>query len=257
MQYAIHYVDAAPFVVGPAEWTSAVKEWVGYFTDPAYVRVDGKPLFMVIDMDAMHRSFGSSPAAVARAFDELRAAAQAQGLPGVYVVGGFLVWNGSSGQDERFPDLSWVPSEGYDAISMYSYPFAPPAVDGVLPFSALSDAFHWIWNQVALKSPVPTIPVAMDGWDPRPIMEAEAVTNYLMWYRRSPPEVASLVGDAIAWAESHPRLRPEPPPTPPLVLIAAWNELSEGSFLVPTIGDGQAYGDAVAAMLTKTPGTAR
>lgn len=252
LQYAILYVNAPPFVVGPAEWSSAVKEWTGYFTDPAYVRVNGKPLFMVIDMDGMYRSFGSATA-VAGAFDELRRATRAQGLPGAYIVGGFGVWNGSAGQDERFPDLSWVPTHGYDAVSMYNYPFAPPAVNGVLPFSALSDAGHWIWNQAALKSPLPFIPVAMDGWDPRPWQEAEATTGYLMWYRRGPQEVASLVGDAITWAESNPTLRPESSPTPPLVLIEAWNELGEGSFLVPTVGDGQTYGDALAAMLATTP----
>jgi hypothetical protein len=256
MQYAILYVNHPPFMIGPATWTTAVKEWVGYFTDPAYLRVDGKPLFMVYDMDGMHRSFGSSLPAVATAFDELRAAAQAQGLPGVYIVGGFGVWNGSYGQDERFPDVSWVPSAGYDAVSMYSYPFAPPAVKGALPFSALSDTAHWIWNQAASKIPVPFIPTVMDGWDPRPWQEAEATTGYLMWYRRSPQEVASLVGDAIAWAESNPRRRPESAPAPPLVLIEAWNELGEGSFLVPTIGDGQTYGDALAGMLT-SPSDAR
>jgi hypothetical protein len=74
-----------------------------------------------------------------------------------------------------------------------------------------------------------------------------------MWYRRGPQEVASLVGDAITWAESNPTLRPESSLTPPLVLIEAWNELGEGSFLVPTVGDGQTYGDALAAMLATTP----
>jgi len=44
-------------------------------------------------------------------------------------------------------------------------------------------------------------------------------------------------------------LRPESAPAPPLVLIEAWNELGEGSFVVPTAADGTTYGDAIAAML--------
>jgi hypothetical protein len=249
MQYAILYVNAPPFIVGPAEWDAAAREWTSYFVDPAYLRVNGQPVFFVIDMGAMRQVFGSS-SAVANAIGALRGAARAQGLPGVFVVGGFGVWNGSSGQDERFPDLSWVAGDGYDAVSLYNYPFAPPAVEGPMPFTALSDAGRWIWDRAAQKSPLPFIPVAMDGWDPRPWNETEAVTGRLMWYHRSPQEVADFIRDAISWAESRPAVRPEPYPTPPLVLIAAWNELGEGSYLVPTLGDGETYGVALAEVLT-------
>jgi len=53
----------------------------------------------------------------------------------------------------------------------------------------------------------------------------------------------------ITSAASNPPLRPEPAPIPPLVLIEAWNELGANGFLVPTVGDGTSYGDALAAML--------
>ena len=35
-----------------------------------------------------------------------------------------------------------------------------------------------------------------------------------------------------------------------LVLLEAWNELGEGSYLVPTVGDGTSYTDSLAATLT-------
>jgi len=35
-----------------------------------------------------------------------------------------------------------------------------------------------------------------------------------------------------------------------LVLIEAWNEFGEGSYVIPTVGDGTSYGDALAATLT-------
>jgi hypothetical protein len=250
MQYAITYVDGPPFVVAPADWSAAVDEWVSYFTDPAYVLVNGKPLFLVLDMGNLRQAFGSS-VAVADAFGELRAAAQAHGLPGVCIVGGFP-WgpDGSVGQDAVFPDLSIAQTEGYDAVNSWSYPFAPPAINGMLSFSTLSDAGKWIWDEVALKSPLPSIPIVMDGWDPRPWDEREPLTQDLMWYSRSPGEVAAIVGDAIAWAESNPKLRLEPLPAPPIVLMVAWNELGEGSYMVPTVGDGSSYGDALATMLT-------
>jgi len=248
VQFAILYVDEQPFVVPPADWSSTVNEWMGYMTDPAYLLVNGKPLLVVIDMDAMQQAFGSS-AAVAGAFNELRAAAQARGLPGVYIAGGFFAGYDPSSQNGSFPDLSAAVADGYDAVTMYNYWVS--GVNGTQPFSILSDAGQLIWAQGALKSPLPFIPVAMDGWDARPWNEGH------VWFTRSPQDVSRFVSAAVNWAGSNPQLQPEPSPAPPLVLIEAWNEVAEGSYLVPTIGDGTSYGDALAAMLATPAARAR
>jgi hypothetical protein len=209
-------------------------------TDPDYVRVDGKPLLVLYDMVAMREAFGSS-ASVAAAFDQLRAAAVAQGLPGVYIAAGILPGYDPTRRDGFFPDLSMTLAEGYDAITMYNYSMS--GVSGAQPFSILSDGGQWVLAQAARRSPLPFIPVAIAGADGRPWNQAR------VWFSRTPRDVAGGVGDAITWAHSNPRLRPERAPAPPLVLIEAWNELGEGSYLVPTVGDGTSYGDALAAML--------
>jgi hypothetical protein len=196
----------------------------------------------------MQQAFGSS-AAVVGAFKELRAAAQARGLPGVYIAGGFFAGYDASSQNGSFPNLSAAVADGYDAVTMYNYSVS--GVNGTQPFSILSDAGQWIWAQGALKSPLPFIPVAMDGWDARPWNEGD------VWFSRSPQDVSRFISDAINWAEENPQLRPEPSPAPPLVLIEAWNEVREGSYLVPTVGDGTAYGDALAAMLATAAAQAR
>jgi hypothetical protein len=123
------------------------------------------------------------------------------------------------------------------------YGYAVAGRTGLQPFSVLSSVGQWVWAQVAQESPLPFIPVVRDGWDERPIK-----TDGL-WYSRSPEDVAGFVKTAITWADTHPKLRPEAPPAPPMVLIEAWNELSEGSFIVPTVGAGTSFGDALAAML--------
>jgi hypothetical protein len=248
MQFAILYVTGPPFDVAPADWSTAVNEWVSYMTDPDYVQVNREPVFFVINVGSMRQVWGSS-AAVITALGQLRAAAQGQGLPGVYVVGGFGAPDGSMGQHSLGDGFSIAQSDGYDAIAFYGYPFAPPPVNGVLPFSTLSDAGHWMWNEATLSSPLPYIPTAMSGWDPRPWNEVEPISGDLMWYSRTPQDVATFVQDAIAWTAANPQLRPEAAPTPPLVLIEAWNEFGEGSHIIPTAGDGTTYGDALAAML--------
>jgi hypothetical protein len=250
MQYAILYVDGDPFDVKASEWPTAVKEWVHYMMDPAYARVNGMPVFFIIDVGEMYQIFGSD-AAVADALGELRLAAQAQGLPGVYVVGGFGEPDGTLGQNTLAAGFSIAGTDGYDAVALYNYPFAPTAVKGELPFSKLSAAAQWTWNEAKRDSSIPFIATSMAGWDPRPWHEAEPDTGDLMWYARSPLEVAALVRDAIDWANSNPQLRPEPAPIPPLVLIEAWNEIGEGSYMVPSLKDGSSYGDAIGAMLLR------
>jgi hypothetical protein len=248
MQFAMMYVSGGPFYVDASNWTSAVNEWVGYMTDRDYFRVNGKPLFIVDNVGATRAAFGS-PSAVQAALQQLRNAAVGQGLPGVYIVGGFGVPDGTIGQSSLSAGFSIAGQDGFDAIAFLGYPFAQPPINGMRPLSDLSAAGHWTWDQAALISPLPFIPTAMDGWDPRP-WDERASTGELMWYSRSPQEVAAFVSDAIDWANTNPQLRPEPSPAPPIVLITSWNEMGEGNHILPTVGDGTSYGDAIATMLT-------
>jgi len=250
MQFAILYVDSPPFDVSPANWNTAVTEWMGYMTDPAYARINGLPAFFIINVGEMEQIFGSS-GAVSAALAQLRSAAKAQGLPGVYIVGGFGAPDGTIGQDTLGSGFATAQADGYDAVAFYNYPFAPPAINGMLPFSTLVQAGEWTWSEAVKHNGLPFIPTAMAGWDPRPWNETESATGDLMYYSRTPQEFAAFVSDAVAWANANPALRPEAAPTPPLVLIEAWNEFGEGSHMLPTVGDGTSYGDALAAMLTE------
>jgi hypothetical protein len=242
MQYAILYVDSAPFIVQPGDWPSAVNEWVSYMTDPAYTLVNGKPLLVIYDVNAMRNAFGSSAAAAA-ALNQLRAAAQAAGLPGVYIAGGISAGYDHIAQSGVFPDTSADVADGYDALTLYGYSWFGTTT-GEQPFSVLTESGNWIWSQAVTQSALPFIPVAMDGWDPRPWAEGN------VWFDRNPQDVSAFVSGAIAWTSSNPQLRPEPNPTPPIVLVEAWNELGEGSYLIPTVDDSTSYGDSLASMLT-------
>ncbi|HKS71883.1 MAG TPA: glycoside hydrolase family 99-like domain-containing protein [Terriglobales bacterium] len=240
MQYALMYVNHGPFVMSPDDWSTTINEWVGYMGGSGYARINGKPLLVIYDVEMMRKTFGSS-AAVAKALKQLRAAATARGLPGVYIAGGFHPGYDLSSVRHSIPDLAPTANEGYDALTMYGYSVGGRT--GEQKFSVLSDVGKWIWGQVAEKSPLPFIPVVRDGWDERPDKSGG------LWYARTPDELAKFVKEAIAWADAHPKLRPEPPPNPPMIWIEAWNELGEGSYLVPTVTDGTSYGDAVRKIL--------
>jgi hypothetical protein len=141
-------------------------------------------------------------------------------------------------------------ADGYDAVSLYDYGSGLTNLEilsGPQPFSTLADTGEWIASQGALKSPLAVIPVAQDGWDPRP---NQPPTPVIFWANRTPADLSAFVQGTITLAESNVRVRPEPSPAPPMVILQAWNELLQGSMLVPTAGDGTSFGDAIGAMLS-------
>jgi hypothetical protein len=257
MEYAILYVNGPPFMVSAADWPRAVDQWVSYFRDPAYVRIGGKPLFIAGDPHQMRATFGS-PSGVHAALDLLRTRAQAAGLPGVEVVTSVfpaMVGDGATSA-ARFQESFLV--EGYDALTLFEYRTTPsPTLPAERSWETLADAARWQLGQATLSSPLPFIPMVMPGWDPRPWSETDPATGKVVWYHRSATGFGELVGETIDWADANPALRLEPPPAPPMVLLQSWNEIAEGPYLIPTVGEGRAYGEALAGVLTRTSARAR
>jgi hypothetical protein len=256
MQFAIVYVDGPP-ISNSTDWNSAVKEWIGYMTDPAYFKVNGEPLLIVSDLLGMRHALSSSQA-VNAAFSQLRAAAKLQGLSGVYIVGGTGYIGGSPvpagtpSADGLFPDMSMVVADGYDAVTIYDYAGGLANLGtlfGLQPFSTLANTGSWFWSEASSRSLLPSIPVVQSGFDPRAQPPPSPATNF--WVTTTPQDVTSFVTNAITWADSNPALRLEAASAPPIVLINAWNEMA--SVMVPTVGAGTSVGDALAASLAIPP----
>ncbi len=241
MHFAILYVDSGPFTVQPADWSTAAGQWIGYMQDQSYARVAGRPLLVVLDMNQMRTTFGSS-ANVAAAFNQLRAAARSAGLPGVYIMGDIQAGYDHNTQSGSFPDLSAAVADGYDGLTIYNWSFGTDS--GLQPFSVLTEAGQCIWSQASLQSRLPFVPVSMTGWDPRPWSEGS------VWFTRTAQDVTGFLDSAIKWTAQNPTLAPEPSPNPPIILMEAWNEFGEGSHILPTVEDQTAYGDALAQYLS-------
>jgi hypothetical protein len=163
-------------------------------------------------------------------------------LPGVFLVGGVYVDHGFD-----WGRLSGLLSRGrYDAVTQYAYPGAPGVRSGERSYRQLMASAEQSWDRFAEASPIPYIPDVMAGWDPRPWNER--VDGRLFWYRRTPSRFEQFVRDSLRWSAANPGavVRGE---RRPLVLIEAWNELGEGSYIVPTVGTCHSYGRALARAL--------
>jgi hypothetical protein len=208
--------------------------------------VDGKPLLVILDVALLTRQF-RGPSGVNGALRTLRDAAREVGLPGVFVVGGIHV--GRTFDWDWFDHISAV--EAFDAFTQYAYPAAPGIRRGERSYREVIAAAEANWKGFAAGER-PFIPDVMTGWDPRPWQEK--IGGRLWWFRRSPAQVASLVRRAVRFVLTTPKMRLEPAPAPPVVLLEAWNELGEGAFLVPTVGSCHRYGKAIAAALAPPGG---
>jgi len=84
----------------------------------------------------------------------------------------------------------------------------------------------WYWKPNNYN----VIPVVMAGWDKRPWENKESSLYYT---RRSPKLFKNHFEQAVKCIQSsHPKI--------PMIMIYAWNEIGEGGYLVPTLGDPKA-----------------
>ena len=246
VRFSLVYVNTraprADFVIPADQWERIVTQWVTReFSNPDYLKVDGRPVFMILDSSGLNQQLGGRDG-VNAAFATLRAVARIHGFPGVFIIGGIHI-------GPRFDWRNLGPSidgETYDAVTQYAYPAAPGLAEGERPYDSLINVAIENWSRIAERSPVPYVPDVMVGWDPRPWQEK--VGGALFWYRRTPAQLERFVRKAVEWSaqHSHERL---PGQRRPMIMLEAWNELGEGSYIEPTVGNCHRYGNAVARAL--------
>jgi hypothetical protein len=108
--------------------------------------------------------------------------------------------------------------------------------------------------RLAAGSPVPFIPVVSRGWDPSPRCRIDEQFPwrklqypYLGIIRDLSPEVfGRCIREALTLAESDPK-------HPGAILINAWNEYTEGSYLMPDTRHGDAFLQSLREVIRTTP----
>lgn len=204
-----------------------------YFSQPEYVRIDGCPVLGIFSFDNFVRGFGSLDEA-ARALDYFRDEVRKAGFPGLHLQeihgGGFrLTEEKGALLKERIARL------GINSVAMYNM---GGFNTDYLTHGANGIGIRQEWDAFF---DVPVFPCVSIGWDDTPRYPKKGAEK-VSYYNRTPQAFAGFLKEALNYVDAHPE-------QPRFLMINAWNEWVEGSYLLPDRLNGYAYLEAVRDVL--------
>ena len=227
--------------VDRAEFERAMLRVIGrYFAEPNYYTIDGKPVFMIYDMNNLVDGLGGIEN-TKRALSWFREACVKAGLPGLHLQ--FAIKSGRannlSGVDGEKP----LPAREFDTLGFDScthYQFTHfvninRAYEEVLPDVAAE------WEKLDAELPFPYFPHVSVGWDNNPRfrkLRPGILTNC------TPENIERALRMAKQYADAHPS-------QPPLITVNSWNEWTESSYLEPDDLYGYGYLEAIKRVFTE------
>ena len=206
-----------------------------YFTHPSYYTIDGKPVFMIYDIDNLIRGLGGIENTV-KAFEYFREQCLKAGLPGLHLQ--LTLWG------ERVHNFSGVDSGrtavtselinilGFDSVSHYQF----------VHFTNIDRDYTEIipdvlkeWKRIDENIKVPYFPHISVGWDNNPRFKKfrpGIVKN------NTPENFEKALLEVKKYVDCHKN-------QPPLITINSWNEWTETSYLEPDDLYGYGYLEAI------------
>jgi len=217
-----------------ADCLAVTRYWIeNYFRRPEHLMFDGKPVVIIFSTDRLTSDLGS--AQVRRAFDAMRQECRSAGLEGLYLIACVA----SAGQARLAAE------EGYDAVTAYTWPglgLASGETRG--PYDTLIDGYRRQWQHLVEQAPLPLLVPICGGWDSRPWHG----DDNLVRHGRTPELFKGHLLDARALLETN-----RPSPVAHAILIEAWNEWGEGSYIEPHKEFGFGYLEAIREVFTSAP----
>ena len=217
--------------IGMEDWKKIVHRVIGqYFSLPNYVKIDGCPVFAMFNADIFRQGFSSDEEASA-AMEYFRQEVRRAGFPGLH-----LQLTPGAGSDPS-PARQERTKENIRLLGINSIAFYNMGGFNCDYALHCENSLRMRENTASAYG-IPVFPTVSIGWDdtPRfPQKGADQVTRF----HNTPEVFAAYLGTARDYADSHRATQP------PFVMINAWNEWVEGSYLLPDKVHGYGYLDAV------------
>lgn len=205
-----------------------------YFTKPNYLKIDGKPVFGIFSIKNFLSGFDNDLEKGAEALRYFEKKAREAGFEGVHFQE--MPGNGEALTEKDIARINEYHKKlGINSVAFYNM----GGFDcDYMTHGANSIDIRNTWDK---EIDVPVFPTVSIGWDdtPRfPLKGAKDVTRY----HNTPQSFAGFLQAAKDYADAH-------PDQPKMIMINAWNEWIEGSYLLPDRLNGYGYLEAVSDVL--------
>ena len=211
------------------DFDKLVTYWISqYFTQPQYQRIDGKPTVYVFSIENLEQRAKALGLSTLDLLERARLQSRRAGLSGIFFV--------ASSYASSATVNSFIPKNGYDAISAYNYHAGVregKLVDFSHSYNELDVAYRYAWSWFGKNSQLPYFPPVTAGWDKRPWGGSSDKGHDNS--SSSPESFVNHLKAARLFVDSYPSL------TKRTVLVCCWNEFGEGSYIEPTQGIGFDY----------------
>ena len=201
-----------------------------YFKRPNYFKINGEPVFSIFSVGKLLESFDNNIEETRKALDYFREEVKKAGFPGLHIQ-----WNQGGGsvmsEEAAAKFAGTVEALGFNSVAMYNMG------------GTNEDYIVYGTNSVRIREQmdsllsIPVFPCVSIGWDDTPRFPSKG-KNDVVHYHNTPESFAALLSRAKKYADRHPE-------HPRLIMINAWNEWVEGSYLLPDMLNGFGYLEAV------------
>ena len=201
-----------------------------FFSKPNYLKIDGKPVFMIYGYQRFIEDLGGIEEA-RQTVDMMRQACREAGFGGM-----ILISEHHLPVDRELPEPK---AAGFDIITSYHWPsFArtgsPAEYADPLKIKAMQ---RTCWSGLGEISGLPAIATVSMGWDSKPWGSSY---SSLAW-ELGPGDFKELCRDAAGFLSN----QPEHTLSSRMVLLDNWNEYGEGHYIFPTRRFGFGYLEAI------------
>lgn len=203
--------------------------WIeNYFSKPNYLRVEGKPLFLIYSYDKFIKDLGGIEKA-GMAISKMKKECKKAGLNGLYVMA-----------EHHVPfdkDIRFLKELGFDAITSYHW----PSFSGLMPVvpgtsAEIINYQETCWPKLKEISSLPEITTISVGWNSEPWGNTYYKDKWLL----TPDNFRILADKAKTYCEEK-----ENTPVSKIIIIDNWNEYGEGHYIFPTRQYGFGYLEAI------------
>ena len=212
-----------------------------YFKRQNYLKIEGKPVFSVYSLVNLMKSF-DGPKGTRKALDYFCEEVKKAGFPGLHIQ---LVGFDNGGEPQlgepgnNIPEL--VASLNANSVTMYNMAGSASRSGDYLRYGENAVSLRSKWDSVLT---IPFFPCVSVGWDNTP-RYPELGKDKIIYYNNTPESFGAYLRKAKEYADKHPE-------QPKLIIINAWNEWVEGSYLEPDMLRGYGYLEAVKKVMNGT-----